>query len=172
MNVVGVAGWKNSGKTRLVERLVAELSLRGLSVSTVKHAHHGFDVDRSGTDSFRHRSAGAREVLVSSSRRWALMHEVKGDEAGLDELLARLSPADIVVVEGFKRESHPKIETRRGDAPGPELAERDPSVIAIAAERPSGMTDLPEFHLDDVAGIAGFIIETFGLEADPSRPGR
>ena len=172
MNVVGVAGWKNSGKTRLVERLVAELSLRGLSVSTVKHAHHGFDVDRSGTDSFRHRSAGAREVMVSSSKRWALMHEVKGDEARLDELLARLSPVDIVVVEGFKRESHPKIEARRSDAPGPGLADRDPSVIAIAADRPSGMTGRPEFHLDDIAGIAGFIIETFGLEADTSRAGR
>ncbi len=172
MNVVGVAGWKNSGKTRLVERLVSELSLRGFSVSTVKHAHHGFDVDRSGTDSFRHRSAGASEVLVSSSRRWVLMHEVKGNEARLDQLLARLSPADIVVVEGFKRGSHPKIETRRSDAPGPELAGRDPSVIAVAADRPSGTTHLPEFHLDDIAGIAGFIIETFGLEADASRPGR
>ena len=172
MNVVGVAGWKNSGKTRLVERLVAELSLRGLSVSTVKHAHHGFDVDRSGTDSFRHRSAGALEVVISSSRRWALMHEVEGNEARLDELLARLSPADIVLVEGFKREPHPKIETRRRDAPGPELADGDPSVIAIAADLPSGGTDLPEFHLDDIPGIAGFIIETFGLEASASRSGQ
>ena len=126
----------------------------------------------SGTDSFRHRSAGAREVLVSSSRRWALMHEVKGEEARLDELLARLSPADIVVVEGFKRESHPKIETRRNDAPGPDLAGRDPSVIAVAADRPSGMTGLPEFHLDDITGIAGFVIETFGLEAGTSRTDR
>ena len=112
MKVFGVVGWKNSGKTGLMERLVAELCGRGLSVSTVKHAHHTFDIDRPGKDSFRHRDAGAREVLLASSRRWALMHELEGDEPRLDELLARLTPVDLVLVEGFKRGTHARLEAR------------------------------------------------------------
>ena len=164
MNVLGIAGWKNSGKTRLVASLIAELSSRGLSVSTIKHAHHGFDVDRAGSDSHRHRSAGAREVLVSSSRRWALMHEVDRIEAGLDDLLDKLSPVDLVLVEGFKHSRFPKIETRREVATGPDLGPGDPTVIAIATDTANGGSGLPEFRLDDIAGIAGFIIETFRLE--------
>ena len=172
MNVVGLAGWKNSGKTRLVERLLAEFSSQGLSVSTIKHAHHEFDVDHGGTDSHRHRMAGAGEVLVSSSKRWVLMHEVERAEAGLDELLAKLSPADLVMVEGFKRGPHLKIETRREAAPGPRLAPSDPTIIAIATDRIEGGSDLPEFHLDDIVGLSGFIINTFGLGTGGARSGQ
>ena len=115
--VFGITGWKNSGKTTLTERLVAELTRRGWKVSTVKHAHHDFDIDKEGTDSFRHRQAGASEVAIVSGRRWALMHELRGeDEPPLDVVLARLAPCDLVLVEGYKRESHKKIETRRADA--------------------------------------------------------
>ena len=117
MRVYGVTGWKNSGKTTLVERLVAEITGRGLAVSTLKHAHHAFDVDRPGKDSYRHRAAGARQVLVASSRRWALMSELRGaPEPPLAELLARLDPVDLVLVEGWKRDRHPKIEARRAAA--------------------------------------------------------
>ena len=112
--VFGIGGWKNSGKTTLTERLVAEFTRRGLRLATVKHAHHDFDIDKEGTDSFRHRRAGAREVAIVSGRRWALMHELDGEtEPTLDAIVARLSPADLILVEGFKRGSHPKIEVRR-----------------------------------------------------------
>ncbi len=115
--VIGITGWKNSGKTTLTERLVAEFSRRGLKVATVKHAHHEFDVDQPGTDSFRHRKAGAAEVAIVSSRRWVLMHELlEEDEPALADILARLSPCDIVLIEGYKREPHPKIECRRAEA--------------------------------------------------------
>ena len=115
--VFGITGWKNSGKTTLTEKLVAELTRRGFRVSTVKHAHHDFDIDHEGADSYRHRLAGAVEVAVVSGRRWALMHELRGeDEPKLEEILARLAPCDLVLVEGYKREGHPKIETRRLDA--------------------------------------------------------
>ena len=172
MTVIGIAGWKNSGKTLLVERLVAELSSRGLTVSTVKHAHHGFDIDRGGTDSRRHRTAGAREVLVCSSKRWALIHEQDSTEPKLDELLARMSPADCVLVEGFKRGAHPKIETRRLAAPGPNLAAGDPAIIAIATDRIGGNAGLPEFDLNDAAAIAGWLIEEFKLGRGKNPAGR
>ena len=158
MRVIGVAGWKNSGKTGLVERLVAAFTARGLIVSTIKHAHHGFDVDQPGADSFRHRAAGAREVLVSSSRRWALMHEGDGDEAGLRDLLAKLEPADLVIVEGFKNASMPKIETRRAAADGPALAAGDANVICIASDRPAAGAKPPELPLSDTAAIADFVL--------------
>ncbi len=168
MKVLGIVGWKNSGKTRLVERLVAELTRRGVTVSTIKHAHHGFDVDQEGTDSHRHRTAGAREVLVSSSRRWALMHEVESAEAGLEELLSRLTPVDLVLVEGFKRGPHCKIEARRQDAAsGPEIAPEDPTVIAVASDVTRSKQGPVEFQLDDIDAIAGFIE---GLLADPGYP--
>jgi molybdopterin-guanine dinucleotide biosynthesis protein B len=163
--VFGITGWKNSGKTTLTERLVAELSRRGWKVSTVKHAHHDFDIDKEGTDSFRHRRAGASEVAIVSGRRWALMHELRGEnEPTLDEVLARLAPCDLVLIEGYKREGHKKIETRRTDAKDTaSLSVGDPTIMAIASD--SRVTDgsLPVFDLDDVSAIADFIEKASGL---------
>jgi len=152
--VFGVAGWKNSGKTTLVERLIAEFVRRGWRVATVKHAHHAADMDRPSTDSFRHRVAGASEVALVGGERFAIMREQA--DAPLVDVLARLAPADLVLIEGYKRERHPKIEVRAAGG-GPSLAASDPTVVAIAAdERPSD-TSLPWFRRDDVAGIADFI---------------
>ena len=163
--VFGITGWKNSGKTGLTERLVTELTRRGWKVSTVKHAHHDFDIDKEGTDSFRHRQAGASEVAIVSGRRWALMHELRGeDEPALDEVLARLAPCDLVLVEGYKREGHKKIETRRTDAKDTApLSPGDPTIMAIAADHAVADDTLPVFDLDDVASIADFIETTVGL---------
>ncbi len=168
MRVYGVTGWKNSGKTTLVERLVAEIAGRGLSVSTLKHAHHAFDVDRPGKDSWRHREAGARQVLVASRARWALMTELRGDpEPTLAELLGRLSPVDLVLVEGFKRDRHPKIEARRIETAQSLIAASDPTVEAVATDAllayPPEAPGLPLFHLDAVPEIAGFILGRVGL---------
>ena len=158
MKVWGVTGWKNSGKTGLMERLVSEFVRRGYRVSTVKHAHHVFDIDHPGRDSYRHREAGASEVLLSSRKRWALMHENRGeDEATLDELLAKLGPADLVLVEGFKRERHPKIEAHRAETENPLIAPEDDSIRAIASDSGVTVADRPTFDLDDTAAIADFI---------------
>ena len=151
--VFGVTGWKNAGKTTLVERLVAEFVRRGWRVATVKHAHHDADIDRPGTNSFRHRAAGAGEVALVGGRRYAIMHE--GAEPTLAEVLARLSPADLVLIEGYKREPHPKIEVRAGDAEP--LAASDANIVAIAADKQPPETHLPWFRRDDIAAIADFI---------------
>lgn len=151
--VFGVTGWKNAGKTTLVERLVAEFVRRGWRVSTIKHAHHDVDVDQPGRDSYRHRAAGASEVAVVGGRRYAIMREQA--EATLAEVLARLAPADLIVIEGYKREAHPKIEVRAGQAPS--LAAEDPNVVAIASDERPSETHLPWFKRDDIAGIADFI---------------
>lgn len=163
--VFGIVGWKNSGKTTLTERLVTELTARGWRVSTVKHAHHDFDIDREGADSFRHRQAGATEVAIVSGRRWALMHELRDEpEPALDAILARLGPADIVLIEGYKRESHRKIETRRLSAKDTTpLSQNDPNIVAVAADYPQPSEKLPVFALDAVAAIADFIERTTGL---------
>ena len=164
MRVYGVTGWKNTGKTGLMERLVADISGRGLSVSTVKHAHHATDIDHPGRDSFRHREAGAREVIVASPLRWALMHELRGaPEPAFEDLIARLSPVDLVLVEGYKRGPHPKVEAHRAAA-GRELLARDnPTIRAVASDvAPLGLS-VPVFHLDDTAGIADFILREVGL---------
>ena len=163
--VFGITGWKNSGKTTLTERLVATFTQRGLRVSTVKHAHHDFDIDREGADSHRHRLAGATEVAVVSGRRWALMHELRGeDEPRLDDILARLAPCDLVLVEGYKREGHPKIETRRlaakDTAP---LTRTDPQILAIASDHPVEGETVPVFRIDDIEEIADFIAAATGL---------
>jgi molybdopterin-guanine dinucleotide biosynthesis protein B len=165
--VFGITGWKNSGKTTLTEKLVAELVRRGWSVSTVKHAHHDFDIDKPGADSFRHRQAGATEVAVVSGRRWALMHELRGeDEPKLDDILSRLAPSDIVLVEGYKREAHRKIEARRLEAKDrTPLADTDPHIVAIAADFKIEGERLPVFDLDDTASIADFIERATGLVA-------
>lgn len=163
--VFGITGWKNSGKTTLTEKLVAEFVRRGWKVSTVKHAHHDFDIDKPGADSFRHRQAGATEVAIASGKRWALMHELRGeDEPTLEAILARLAPCDIVLVEGYKREAHNKIETRRLEASDrAPLAANDPHIVAIAADFAVPGESLPVFDLDDVKSIADFIEGTTGL---------
>lgn len=164
MKVYGVTGWKNAGKTGLMERLVAEISGRGFVVSTIKHAHHGFDVDQPGRDSHRHRSAGAREVLVSSGHRWALMHELRGAaEPTLAELLARLSPADLVLIEGFKRDRHPKIEAWRQEAGHELICTSDPTIRAVASDTALAGVSVPRFDLDDTQAIADFILSELGL---------
>lgn len=151
--VFGVTGWKNAGKTTLVERLVAEFVRRGWRVSTIKHAHHDVDIDQPGRDSFRHRAAGASEVAVVGGRRYAIMRE-QADPA-LADVLARLAPVDLVLIEGYKREAHPKIEVRAGDVES--LAATDPAIVAVASDVRPSETHLPWFRRDDVAGIADFI---------------
>ena len=164
MKVFGVVGWKNSGKTGLVVRLVEALAARGYRVSTVKHAHHDFEMDKPGKDSHRHRQAGAKEVLLASSRRWALMHEL-GDESEpcLEDLMRKLAPSDIVIVEGFKSARHPKIEVRLKGAPGPEISISDAAIAAIASDYEIEDPKLPVFDIDDTGGIADFIVEHVGL---------
>ena len=159
MKVIGISGWSGSGKTTLVIRLLPMLNERGFSVSTIKHAHHAFDVDLPGKDSYRHRDAGAREVLISSHNRWALMHEHRGDsEAGLTDLLARLTPVDLVLVEGFKDYPHDKIEIYRESVGKPLRAGSDPNVVAVASDRPLAGLGVPVLDLDDADAIAEFII--------------
>lgn len=156
-NVIGIVGWKNSGKTTLVEKLVCELTARGLRVSTIKHAHHGFDIDRPGKDSYRHRAAGASEVLVASAQRWALLHENQGAaEPSLAALLKHLQPCDLVLVEGFKHGPQRKIEVRR-DAGAPRLADSDPTICAVATDDPGLAGSHLCLALDQPAVIADFI---------------
>jgi molybdopterin-guanine dinucleotide biosynthesis protein B len=163
--IFGIAGWKYSGKTGLAVRLVEEFTRRGYRVSTIKHAHHDFDIDKVGADSFRHREAGAHEVALVSGTRYAIMHELRGAaEPTFEEILARLAPCDLVLIEGYKREPIPKIEARRlGAANREPLAPSDPYITAIAADHPVDDPALPVFDLDDTAGIADFIAETVGL---------
>lgn len=163
MIIYGVVGWKNAGKTGLMERLVTEISGRGLSVSTVKHAHHSFDVDHPGKDSYRHRAAGAREVLLASRNRFALMHEMRGEgEPTLTELLGKLAPVDLVLVEGYKRDAHPKIEAHRRVTGNALIALEDTSIRAVASDTPITL-DRPVFDLDDTRAIADFILSEVGL---------
>ena len=165
MNVYGVVGWKNAGKTTLVERLVAEISGRGFTVSTVKHTHHMVDVDQPGKDSHRHRQAGAHQVILSSSSRWAIMTELRGaPETPLSDLLAQLVPVDLVIVEGYKRDDHPKVEAWRAETGQPLIAAEDPTVRAVASnDQPA--TDKPVIGLDDIPAIADFILADAGLQS-------
>lgn len=163
MKVFGVVGYKNTGKTGLMERLVTEITQRGLSVSTIKHAHHSFDVDHEGKDSYRHRTAGASQVLLSSGNRWALMSELRGaEEPKLDELLLKLDPVDLILIEGYKRDTHPKIETYRAETKGDLLAPNDPTIQAVAADC-EVVVDQPTFDLNDTKAIADFILSRSGL---------
>ena len=162
MNVFGIAGWSGSGKTTLLKGLIPALIGRGLSVSSMKHAHHAFDIDVPGKDSYEHRAAGAREVMISSANRWALMHELKGaPEPRLDELIARMSPVDVLLVEGFKREPHPKLEVHRPSVGKPLLHPDDPNIVAVASDTRLAGLSVPLFDLSDIAGIADFIVRRF-----------
>jgi len=165
MKRFGIAGWSGSGKTTLVSKLVPELIRRGITVSTVKHAHHDFDVDRPGKDSYEHRAAGAKEVMVASSVRWALMREGRGEpEPTLDELVARMTPVDLILIEGFKTEDYEKLEVHRPSLGKKLLCTEDSAVVAVASDAPVEGTALPVLALDDVAGIAEFIIAHCGLD--------
>ncbi len=163
----GVAGWKNSGKTTLMAGLVAELSHRGLVVAVIKHAHERFDIDHPGRDSFKLREAGAAQIALSSPRRFAFMRELRNEpELAFADICRHLGPCDLVLVEGFKREAFPKIETRRdGSASRDPLYGTFPGIVAVASDHPEAERDrLPTFHLDDRAGIANFIVEHLKLE--------
>ena len=156
--IIGVAGFKNAGKTTLVERLVRHLTERGYRISTVKHAHHSFDIDHEGRDSFRHRAAGASEVAVVSASRWAIIHESRDDEEpALNAILAKLAPCDLVIIEGYKRDNHDKIEVRNLDLDHPPLAGDDPTIVAIAATGNIPGAPVPVFNRDDVNALATFI---------------
>ena len=164
MKIFGVTGWKNSGKTGLMERLITEFTARGLSVSSIKHAHHSFDIDHPGRDSYRHRDAGARQVLLASRNRWALMHELRDeDEPSLGDLLEQLSPVDLVLIEGYKRDRHPKIEAHRKETGQPLIAPEDESIVALASDT-SVSIDRPVLDLNDTASIANFIAQYLELD--------
>ncbi|TQV83569.1 molybdopterin-guanine dinucleotide biosynthesis protein B [Denitrobaculum tricleocarpae] len=164
MKVFGFAGWSGSGKTTLLCKLIPELVSRGVSVSTLKHAHHNFDVDKPGKDSYEHRQAGASEVMISSGNRWALMHELRGaEEPKVEELIDKMSPVDLLLIEGFKKSAHPKLEIHRPAVGKPLLYPDDPHVVAIACDQALGDTPLPGLDLNDVGGIADFIIAHCGL---------
>jgi len=163
MRVFGLAGWSGSGKTTLLTRLIPEVIGRGISVSTIKHAHHEFDVDKPGKDSWLHRQAGAREVLVASSRRFALMHELRDEpEPSLDELIARMTPVDLLLVEGFKAHAHPKLEVHRPSVGKPFLYPDDPHIVAVASDEALTVA-LPVLPLADVAAIAELILGQRGF---------
>jgi len=157
MKIYGIIGYKNAGKTTLVERLVTEFTARGLRVSTVKHAHHSFDLDAPGKDTYRHRTAGAQQVVMATSTRWVLMNELRdAPEPALRDLLARMDPVDLVLIEGYKRDSHPKVEVWRKAAGHPMIAPGDPTVRAVASDTAPD-TDRPLLDLNNIAAIADFI---------------
>jgi molybdopterin-guanine dinucleotide biosynthesis protein B len=159
MRIIGLAGWSGSGKTTLLTKLIPRLTARGLAVSTVKHAHQSFDVDQPGKDSHSHRMAGATEVLVGSATRWALVHELRGAaEPTLGELLAKLAPVDLVIVEGYKREPHPKLEVYRAAVRKPLLQPDDPQIVAIASDQPLPQAKVPVVALDDAETIVDILL--------------
>ena len=163
MNVFGIIGWKNSGKTGLVERLVSELTRRGFSVSTLKHAHHSFDVDHHGKDSHRHRAAGASQVLISSAERSALMTEFGGSkEPSLQTLLSKMEPVDVILIEGWKCDTHPKIETWRRENGNPVIAANDNTILAVASDLKLEL-DCPVFDLNDTNAVTNFVIDHLEL---------
>lgn len=160
MRLIGFAGWSGAGKTTLLTRLIPELVGRGLRVSTLKHAHHAFDVDTPGKDSWVHRQAGATEVLVGSARRWALMHELRDEaEPGLTALLARLGRVDLVLVEGFKRGAHPRVEVHRAANGKPALHPDDPYIVAVASDSSFPGAHVPVVPLDDVVAVAAVVLD-------------
>jgi molybdopterin-guanine dinucleotide biosynthesis protein B len=170
MKIFGLAGWSGSGKTTLVVRLLPELNRRGLRVSTMKHAHHDFDIDSPGKDSHAHRAAGAAEVMVASARRWALMHEHRGaPEPSAAALARRMTPVDLLLIEGFKREAHDKLEVYRAAVGKPPLYPDDPRIVAVASDAKLPGTPLPVLDLDDAVAIADFILAHCGLRGRAAR---
>lgn len=170
MKIFGLAGWSGSGKTSLMVRLLPELVGRGLSVSSMKHAHHAFDVDTPGKDSYEHRRAGATEVLVTSANRWALMHELRGaPEAQMEDLVARMSPVDLLLIEGFKHHAHDKLEVFRRGVGKPLLCVADPRVVAVASDGAVPEARVPVIDLDDTRAIADFIVAHCGLARGRAR---
>ena len=164
MKVIGIAGYSGSGKTTLIEKVIPVLVASGLRVSLIKHAHHEFDVDQPGKDSYRHRHAGCGEVLVSSSKRWAMMHELRGaPEPSVHEQLKLFSPCDLVIVEGYKSEPIPKVEVHRRASHAPLLYPEDPSVVAVATDEALD-TPLPQIDVNDAAAVARFIVHYLGLD--------
>ena len=160
MRVIGIAGWSGAGKTTLLAALIPRLVARGLKLSTIKHAHHGFDVDQKGKDSHTHRMAGATEVLVSSAARWALVHELRGvAEPTLPALIEKLAPVDMVIVEGFKRGPQPKLEIYRESLRKPRLYPEDPRIVGVASDRPLADSTVPVLSIDDIDAIAAFMLD-------------
>jgi molybdopterin-guanine dinucleotide biosynthesis protein B len=160
MRVIGLSGWSGAGKTTLIVKLIPALKALGFSVSTLKRAHHAFDIDKPGKDSYQHREAGATEVLVSSANRWALMHELRGaSELRLSELLAHLAEVDFVIVEGFKGEAHAKLEVRRAANDKPFLFPDDPNIKALVSDVASPQAHLPHAHLDDIDAVTELILK-------------
>jgi molybdopterin-guanine dinucleotide biosynthesis protein MobB len=158
MRILGLAGWSGAGKTTLLTRLIPRLRAAGISVSTIKHAHHAFDIDQPGKDSYAHREAGACEVLIASGRRWALMHELRGEpEPRLAELVARLSPVDLVLVEGFRGHPHPKLEVHRPSLGKPLLCPDDAFIVAVATDAPLANPPVPTIDLDDIDALAACV---------------
>ena len=164
MKVFGLAGWSGSGKTTLMTRLIPEIAARGITVSTMKHAHHNFEMDQEGKDSFEHRRAGATEVLITSARRWALMHELRADpEPPMAELIARMTPVDLLLIEGFKRADHEKLEVHRPAVGKPLLCAADPQIVAVASDAPLAGLAVPRIDLNDIPAIADFVLTRCGL---------
>jgi molybdopterin-guanine dinucleotide biosynthesis protein B len=159
MRIIGLAGWSGSGKTTLITRVVPRLIARGQRVSTLKHAHHGFDLDQPGKDSFVHRAAGATEVVISSAKSFAILHELRDEpERDLPDLLKKLSPVDLVLVEGYKRDAFPKLEVHRVDNGKPLLHPEDPHIVAVASDRPLPDARVPVIGLDDIEGICDLLL--------------
>ena len=168
MKVMGIVGWSGSGKTSLLVALVPILKARGLTVSTMKHAHHRFDVDSPGKDSHRHREAGASEVLVVTSSRWVLMHENREEpEPPIEDLIRRMTPVDLLLIEGFKTHPHPKLEIHREEEGKPLLCREDPDIVALATDRILPGLPLPQLDLNDPEAIAAFILQHTGLAPGP-----
>jgi molybdopterin-guanine dinucleotide biosynthesis adapter protein len=163
--LIGITGWSGSGKTALMIRLIPELTARGYRVATVKHAHHDFDIDKPGKDSYEHRAAGATEVAVSSARRWAIVHENRDDaEPALDQILTTMSPADIILVEGFKNEAHPKIEVHRPATNAELICRTNGTIVAVATDAAVPELNVPALDLNDASAIADFVTNFCGLE--------
>lgn len=163
MKIFGIAGYSGSGKTTLIERLIPLFTGRGLRVSLIKHAHHKFDIDHPGKDSYRHRLAGCSEVLIASSARWALMHELRGAaEPTLQDLIKHIAPCDLLLIEGFKREPIPKLEVYRSVVGEPLMFPQDPDIVSIASDQRVD-TKLPQFNIDDAPAVAAFILRHVAL---------
>lgn len=166
MKIFGFAGWSGSGKTTLVTRVIPELTERGLKISTIKHTHHNFDIDKPGKDSFRHRTSGAHEVVITGAQRWALLHENRGEpEPNIEQMLEHMSPVDLVLIEGFKTYPHPKMEVYRAEVGKPMLCGDDPSIVAIATTDDLDV-NVPRIDLEDIEGVTDFVIQFCDLPAE------